>query len=145
MAHPAIRPATRTDLPALLKIEHESFSRPHWTARDFLEYPCTVAEIDGQVAGLLVCREVFGGDDTSPPEREILNLAVAHEFRRRGIASALLRHELSRGGSYFLEVRESNLGAQELYRRFGFTEIAQRANYYRFPAERAIVMHMKEC
>ena len=142
---PHLRPATEADLPALLEIEQQSFSHPNWTADDFLENDCTVAEIDGEIGGFLVAREIFPGDATSPPEREILNLAVAVPFRRRGVASALLKYELGRKAICFLEVRESNLAAQKLYRKFGFTEIAERPHYYQHPKERAIVMKMKWC
>ena len=140
---PVIRRAHIDDLPALVEIERESFARPHWTPRDFLKNECMVAEIDGEIVGLLVSREIFPGDDTTPPEREILNVAVARRYRRQGVASALLHQELSHKATYFLEVRESNIAAQSLYRRFGFTEIATRPNYYQGPAERAIVMQMK--
>jgi [ribosomal protein S18]-alanine N-acetyltransferase len=140
---PAIREATPADVPALLQIEQESFSHPHWTAEDFLKDDCIVAELDAQVAGLLVAREIYAGIGTSPPEREILNLAVARRFRRRGIATALLNHELRRTAVYVLEVRESNLAAQQLYRKFGFIEVSRRLNYYQSPNERAIVMKMK--
>ena len=141
---PFIRNATAADAPALLQIEQESFSHPHWTPEHFLKYNCIVAEIDSEVAGLLVAREIYPPDVSSGAEREILNLAVASRFRRRGIATALLNHELSRDAAvYFLEVRESNLAAQELYRKFGFIEIARRPNYYQSPVERAIVMKMK--
>lgn len=142
---PLIRPASAADLPALLEIERESFARPHWTTQDFLEHECLVAEIDGQVAGLLVWRETFPGDAVTPSEREILNVAVAVGFRRCGIATALLHHALSREAVYFLEVRESNLAAQYLYRKFGFIEVSCRSNYYQSPPERAIVMKMNWC
>jgi len=140
---PLIRQATRADVPALVVIERESFSRPNWTAKDFLGEECLVAEIDGQIAGLLVCRQTFPGDLTSLPEREILNVAVARRFRRQGVASALLRHLLAEKAVYTLEVRESNVAAQQLYRAFGFVEIAHRAGYYQSPPERAIVMQVK--
>jgi ribosomal-protein-alanine N-acetyltransferase len=104
-----------------------------------------VAEVEGQIAGFLVSRQNFAGDEFSLPEREILNLAVAPVFRRMGIGSALLSEELRTAADFFLEVRESNLAAQELYRRFGFTEVGRRADYYRFPIESAIVMKMKKC
>jgi ribosomal protein S18 acetylase RimI-like enzyme len=122
---PLIRPAVPSDLPALVAIETESFS-----------------ELGGQVAAFLISREVFAGGQV-PPEREILNLAVAGRFRRLGIASSLLTFELKRDDIFFLEVRESNHGAQTLYRRFGFTEIGRRRDYYRNPRETAIVMRSK--
>jgi ribosomal-protein-alanine N-acetyltransferase len=95
-----------------------------------------VAEMEGQIAGFLVSRSVH-------LEREILNFAVAPEWRRQGVAKALLEHQLARGGTHFLEVRESNVVAQYLYRRFGFQEVGRRPGYYDLPAESAIVMRMK--
>jgi ribosomal-protein-alanine N-acetyltransferase len=140
-----IRQATWADLADLLEIEQECFSDPHWNAQDFVADDCRVAELDSRIAGFLVSRQVFGGDATSPPELEILNLAVRPRFRRLGIASALLRQQLARRATYFLEVRESNVVAQRLYRQLGFVEIARRSGYYRSPVETAIVMTMKWC
>ena len=134
---PVIRTAEPADLAALIEIEHESFTDLPWAPETFLQYDCVVAELDGKVAGFLVSRETF------PPEREILNVAVAKPFRRLGIATALLRHELNRKASFFLEVRESNAVAQTLYRKFGFVEVGIRPDYYQHPSERAIVMNMK--
>ncbi len=140
---PLIRNVTLEDIPALIAIEQESFPRPHWTANDFQKDDCVVAEIESRVVGFLVSRQTFDGSEIDPPEREILNVAVAKLFRRMGIAAALVRHELARGGSFFLEVRESNSAAQALYRKFGFAEIGRRPYYYQYPEETAIVMNMK--
>ena len=140
---PVIREATPDDLPTLIDIERASFSHPHWKPEDFLAYNCTVAEVDGHIVGFLVSREAFAGDNGNPPEREILNLAVAPAHRRAGIATLLLNHELSGKTIYFLEVRESNLAAQQLYRKMGFFEVGRRSEYYEMPRERAIVMKMK--
>ncbi len=129
----------------MIAIERQSFSRPHWKAPEFFQYDTTVAEIEGQIAGFLVSRQTFAGGPDFLPEREILNLAVAPPFRRMGIGSALLAEELRSAGDFFLEVRESNIAAQALYRRFGFAEVGRRAGYYRSPAETAIVMKMKKC
>jgi ribosomal-protein-alanine N-acetyltransferase len=60
-----------------------------------------------------------------------------------GIASSLLAFELKRDDIFFLEVRESNHGAQTLYRQFGFIEIGRRPDYYQNPSETAIVMRSK--
>lgn len=140
---PVLRKATRADLPAILEIERAAFAESPWKAEDFLAEDCTVAEIDGRVAGFLVSRQTFPPVNGEPAEREILNVAVASEFRRQGIATALLRHELGHRAVYFLEVRESNLAAQKLYRKLGFQEIGRRPNYYDSPQETAIVMKMK--
>ena len=135
----AVRAMQPADVPSLLDIENRSFSSAQWDAEDFLKYECFVAELDGKIAGFLVSREIY------PGEREILNLAVAPEFRRRGAATALIFQELERAKEIFLEVRESNTAAQSLYRKFGFTDVGRRDNYYHSPAETAIVMKMKWC
>jgi len=139
-----IRAAKRKDAEKLIAIEQQSFSDPNWKAGEFFKYDTIVAEISGQIAGFLVARQTFAGDNVSLPEREILNLAVALPFRRLGVASSLLKEELRTAADFFLEVRESNLAAQALYRRFGFIEVGRRARYYRFPTETAIVMKMKK-
>jgi len=128
-----------------MQIERESFAQPHWTIEDFLGSRTVVAEVGVEIVGFIVSRETFAGDAETPPEREILNLAVTASQRRQGIAAALLKQELSRRADFFLEVRESSLGAQALYRKFGFTEVGRRPNYYQSPSESAIVMKMKWC
>jgi ribosomal-protein-alanine N-acetyltransferase len=130
-------------MPAILEIEQEAFSESHWVAEDFAADDCLVAELDGRIVGFLVSRQTFPPAAGAPAEREILNVAVRREYRRRGIATALLRQELSKRAVYFLEVRASNLSAQQLYRKFGFIEIARRPEYYDAPVETAIVMQMK--
>jgi ribosomal protein S18 acetylase RimI-like enzyme len=140
---PFIRKAVVADVPALDDIEHESFGAAHWDADSFMKYHCLVAEVECQVAGFLVSREIFPGYQGTRPEREILNLAVAALYRRLGIATALLKHELALHATHYLEVRESNAGARKLYEQLGFTEVARRPNYYTHPIEAAIVMQMK--
>jgi len=77
---------------------------------------------------------------------ELLNLAVAPEYRRRGIARGLI-HEMFvlRRGSIFLEVRESNHAARSLYQSMGFREIHIRPKYYDKPRESGIVMQFYSC
>jgi ribosomal-protein-alanine N-acetyltransferase len=140
---PVLRSATADDVPILLEIEQESFSSQAWDARNFLRYDCTVALVDGRIAGFLVARQTFAGTTEARPEREILNLAVASAFRRLGIATALLKNELEFQATHFLEVRESNVVARTLYRKLGFAEIGTRPDYYNDPIEKAIVMRRK--
>lgn len=138
-----LRTANQADIPALLAIERASFAQPHWRMEDFLKYRCLVAQMGDQIAGFLITRDTYPGDPQTPPEREILNLAVAARFRRAGVATALLSQELSSKSTYFLEVRESNTSAQLLYKQFGFREVGRRPGYYSHPPETAIVMQMK--
>jgi len=141
---PIIRAVAPADGPVLVAIERQSFPNPSWDSAAFLRYDCTVAEVEGAVVGFLVSREVFPAVQETLPEREILNLAVAADYRRMGIASALLKHELKNPATYFLEVRESNVVAQQLYRKFGFAEVERRPGYYEFPEETGIVMRVKK-
>lgn len=99
---------------------------------------CRVAELDGQISGLIVFRNMAD-------EAEILNLAVAASERRQGIGWLLVQKaiaECKAAGvkTIFLEVRESNEGARNLYARAGFKEAGRRREYYREPTEDALVL-----
>jgi ribosomal-protein-alanine N-acetyltransferase len=139
---PVVRKARPGDLRAMLEIERETFPEP-WAAEDFETDDCLVAEMDNHVVGFLVSRQIFPANAGERAEREILNVAVRRGYRRKGIATALLNHELSRRAIFFLEVRKSNLAARELYSKLGFVEVGRRPEYYDFPVETAIVMQMK--
>ncbi|WP_075653969.1 ribosomal protein S18-alanine N-acetyltransferase [Pseudochrobactrum sp. B5] len=81
-----------------------------------------------QAAGFVLARLVAG-------EAEILTITVSSAFQRRGIGrdlmEAVLRHlHHERAESLFLEVDESNVAAQALYRRLGFIQVGQRPAYY---------------
>ena len=66
---------------------------------------------------------------------EVLGIGVVPQYRQRGIAKELM-NELIKffdQSSYLkilLEVRESNVTAQNLYTNFGFNKISKRKNYY---------------
>jgi ribosomal-protein-alanine N-acetyltransferase len=80
-------------------------------------------------------------------EMEILNLAVTHRTRRRGIATRLLAAALASGKERsaikaFLEVRESNSVAREFYKSQGFQESGRRKSYYSHPYEDALVLSL---
>ncbi|MGB7212490.1 MAG: ribosomal protein S18-alanine N-acetyltransferase [Gemmatimonadales bacterium] len=137
------RPATSADAPALAALERVAFTDP-WSAvslREVLTAESSfgfVAEGAGAVVGYGLGRIV--ADDG-----EILNLAVAEEHRRRGIARALLDLMLARFDAgpvrqVFLEVREGNVAAVTLYQGEGFVLMDRRAEYYRHPVEAALVL-----
>ncbi len=78
-------------------------------------------------------------------EGYISNVAVAPDFRRQGIASALIRELLDQARVLSLtfvtlEVRASNASAIALYESFGFAPVGRRKNYYDAPREDAILM-----
>ncbi len=78
-------------------------------------------------------------------EADMMNLAVAEGYRRRGIGQALVEFlvtELKKKGNYSLalEVRQSNTGAIALYHKLGFRQVGLRPNYYRNPKEGALIL-----
>ncbi len=139
-----IRKMTLEDIPAVIDLDHKSFSLP-WPERSFrfevTENPashCWVAEVDGKVVGMIVVWLIVD-------EAHVATIATHPDFRRQGIAKSLLAHALLRlidegARSSFLEVRESNLAAQEMYRKFGYEETGRRRRYYSDNDEDAILM-----
>jgi len=100
-----------------------------------------VIEEKKKVVGFLVARAIVA-------EAEILNLCVAPEKRRSGLAEALLNTAVAelrrtRVDRLFLEVRESNTPAISFYEKHKFRQTGRRAGYYRDPDEAAVLM-MKE-
>jgi [ribosomal protein S18]-alanine N-acetyltransferase len=140
-----LRPAVESDLNQIVQIERDSFADP-WTEDSFRRLLGGYSAIfhvigyppDKKIAGYVIAFSV--GEDA-----ELLNVAVEPTFRGRGLAGQMLDAvliELSGRGvrNAFLEVRESNRAARALYDSRGFTEIGRRRNYYRRPAEDALVM-----
>ena len=129
---------TAADTAAVDEIQNASL--PHsaagWAAVDYLALETWIASDEaGAVQGFLVSRQV------ADQEFELLNMAIAPSWRRRGCAKDLLRRvlELHRG-SWFLEVRASNMAAQALYEQAGFKRCGRRREYYDSPMEDAIEM-----
>lgn len=77
-------------------------------------------------------------------EGYISNVAVSPEYRRRGVADALISALIARAKETLafitLEVRESNHPAINLYAKHGFEAVGKRKNYYDKPKEAAILM-----
>ncbi|WP_419787898.1 ribosomal protein S18-alanine N-acetyltransferase [Pseudodesulfovibrio sp.] len=77
-------------------------------------------------------------------EMEILNLAVSPDRRRLGVGTALLRCamelcKLKGVAKSFLDVKESNVSAQNLYNKFGYVQIGIRKRYYPDTKEDALL------
>ena len=75
----------------------------------------------------------------------MMNVAVHPDFRRKGIAEALIEElveTLKRKDSHCLtlEVRASNGPAIALYEKLGFAQVGRRKNYYRNPKEDALIL-----
>jgi len=133
------------DIDGVLAVEDASFTNP-WTREMYL------AELENR--GISYCylardehrRTVaFCSFWRVVDELHINNLAVLPEWRRRGVATALLDHVLREGARLgarraALEVRRSNEPARRLYERFGFSVEGVRRAYYTRPVEDAIVL-----
>ena len=129
------------DLPSVLAIERRSFTTPWSLAMFVLELSkpsgvCLAAADQDGLAGYLVCSRYAD-------VWHLMNVAVDPERRRAGIASSLMRRLFSEVGAdarLTLEVRTSNHGAIEMYRRFGFTIAGERRRYYQDTGEDALIM-----
>ena len=137
---PVIRRADKDDLAAVGAIQSSSPEAAQWRVAEYMQYEFWVAIEAGRIAGFTVWRTLV------EPEWELLNLVIAPEFRRRGLARLLLEPLVSpRDRQIFLEVRESNKAARMFYKSMGFQEVNIRQEYYEFPPEAAIVMKFHSC
>lgn len=80
-------------------------------------------------------------------EAEITNVAVHPEYRRKGIARALLRELITRGRKngvkrFVLEVRKSNKKAINLYESMNFEFVGERKDFYSRPKEDACIYEL---
>ena len=126
------------------QIEIECFSVP-WS-REALE-----EELENPYAHYVVCTDGAGnvlgyiGSRIVLDSADITNVAVRPVYRRRGIARQLVGRMLAQMAEkgvtgVLLEVRESNLPAQNCYAQAGFTVVGRRKNYYELPKEDALLM-----
>ena len=137
-----IRRLTYGDLPSVIAIERRSFPTPWSLAMFVLELSkpsgiCLAAEDEnGLLAGYLICArydEVW----------HLMDVAVATEHRRRGVASSLIDRLLAEAGPdsrFTLEVRVSNMAAIARYEQIGFRSAGRRRSYYHDNGEDALIM-----
>lgn len=95
------------------------------TILPFVTFLVARSEQTGEVVGCII-GDCYRGDV------RIMNIAVDPEWRRQGVATALLRaiDERLPGGNIVLMVEETNHGAQALYQEEGFTRSGYQRNYY---------------
>lgn len=101
------------------------------------------AQAEENPAGFVVVRH-------AADEAEILSLGVVPEYRRRGLARALVlaaAQYVHRAGAQalFLEVEDTNIGARALYARLGFAEAGRRPAYYRTCDSVADALVLRRC
>lgn len=141
---PIIRDLSESDLNQVLEISKESFIIP-WSLKSFINELLNqnsilkVAELNGEVIGYVVARKIVD-------EAEILSLAVKKDFRRKGIATKLMKSVLNEIKDFvkscFLDVRVSNEPAIKLYEKLGFKKVGIRKKYYLYPEEDALLMKL---
>ena len=140
-------PLTLARLETVLSVEQTAYSHP-WSRGNFAD---TLAS--GYAAQLLLADEELLGYFIAMPgveEAHLLNLTVAPRHQRQGWARVLLDALAlwSRGQRaqwLWLEVRESNARARQIYEAYGFCRVGERKRYYPAAAgerEDAIVMSL---
>lgn len=135
-------PMQRRHIDGLVEIEEQCFNSgfARKTFEKELENKIAVyfvAEIGEKPVGYVGLWNICGAAD-------IIDVAVHKDFRRQGIGEKLIgkliecckNEDIS---EINLEVRISNLAAQNLYKKMGFSEVGQRPNYYE-NRETAILM-----
>ncbi len=144
-----IRPMTYSDLDEVTKLEKMCFGWGAWSRGAFAselkrgQKSCfMVARVGGVLVG-------FAGWRQESEEAHVANIAVHPKMRGRKIGELLLRtilEEAVRRGlnTSLLEVRKSNLIAQNLYRKYGYKVLTIRRGYYQFPIEDAVVMKLED-
>ena len=130
----SIEPLTPTDLDTIYAIEIAANNHP-WQ-KNFFSSIFTKhhsnwvikAKADQQIMGFAILQIVND-------QGELLNIGIHPAAQRKGYGQALLSHLIAIAReknlqTIFLEVRASNLKAQNLYRKLGFNEMTIRKNYY---------------
>ncbi|MBL8091388.1 MAG: ribosomal protein S18-alanine N-acetyltransferase [Anaerolineales bacterium] len=143
-----IRKMILVDLEQVVAIDQVSFSLP-WPARSFqfelTDNPasrCWVVELDNKIIAMIVSWLILD-------ELHVATIATHPDFRRQGIGKTLLTHALKSAREEgvtrsFLEVRESNQVAINMYKSFGFVEDGRRKEYYKDNHEDAILMTLND-
>ena len=144
--NPLIRKMELKDVMQVAAIDEDSFSLP-WPPRSYqfelTDNPASrswVAEIEDQVVGMLVGWMIVDEIHTA-------TIATHKDFRRQGIAEKMLAHALRSAKAEgaitsFLEVREGNQAARQMYNKFGYVEVGRRKGYYKDNGEDAILMSL---
>lgn len=148
----AMRPMAIEDIARVHEIDMLSFSLP-WSERSY-RFELTenhnsvvwVAEASCEgdepcVVGMIVIWAILD-------EAHVATIAVHPQYRKFGIGRKLLAQGLlaayQRGARLsYLEVRRSNLNAQNLYLKFGFQIVGARPRYYKDNQEDALLMTLE--
>jgi ribosomal-protein-alanine N-acetyltransferase len=140
---PTIRRLAYSDLPGVIAIERRSFPAPWSLAMFVLELSkpsgiCLAASDGENLLGYLICSRY-------DQVWHLMNVAVAPERRRAGVASGLIHRLLEESGEgadlpITLEVRVTNRDAITMYEGLGFRSAGVRPRYYQDNGEDALIM-----
>lgn len=140
-----IVPMRREDLPQVLEIERVSFPLPFSENLFHMELDLNIAHMMVARSGEMIRGYLdFWHVDS---EMHVINIAVGPEARQQGVGHALMSYLVDYGRSHeasriFLDVRESNQAAIELYKKHDFEQIDVRKGYYQDNEEDALVMQL---
>ena len=141
-----IKKATHSDAYALSCVHNACFPEI-WSENDFIKHM-----EESSIWSFFILRD-NGGDAVGYlssyiiiDEASIVNIAVLEKYRKNGYGSAILEKFIAyckeNGVSkVMLEVRESNIAAITLYKKYGFSEVGKSVNHYSCPTENAILMN----
>lgn len=112
----------------LANLHQKCFPNKPWSADDFRDLKNSGCEIIMSENGFIVYR-------IAADEAEIITIGVNPDFRRQGIAAAMvgiIEKTLKNQGikKIFLEVASNNIPAQKLYENSGFVRVGLRPKYY---------------
>lgn len=140
-----IRYAEATDIPSVISVNAATLPE-HYSDYFYYEilneFPNTfiVAELAGAVVSYIMCRTEYGLSVIKrfgiSRKGHIISIATLEAHRGKGIGTTLIRRameELKNGGckEVFLEVRITNDGAVNLYRKLGFQVTGTMQGYYK--------------
>jgi len=142
-----IRAMHADDVPAVCAVDAHCFPIP-WHDYAFSgELTNThgyyrVAELDGRIVGYIGAQVILD-------EAHITTFGVHPDVRQQGIGERLfadvIQHAVTSGVRRLtLEVRESSVAPQRLYRKYGFTPVSRRPRYYTDNQEDALVMWVED-
>ena len=125
----------RADIAEVMAIERACFPDP-WEKLAFERETINTfsrAMVARDGAGQMVGYIIYW---VAGPEYHVLNVAVAPEARRRGVARAMMNRCVSEAIATHaefvaLEVRTTNAPAKTLYQSYGFVTIGVRSKYYK--------------
>ena len=100
-------------------------------------YKYFVAKVDNEIVGYIAIKILFDSAD-------LLSIVTDSNFKRCHVATTMLEYVIeyllnNNIAEILLEVRKSNIPAISLYEKFNFEKISVRKNYYKNPAEDAII------